>query len=90
MMKIQSLFIAILKDVKKDFKDKTPITSMATRDFMQGVMAQLQDKPRSELTEEDVSIAVTNMVQQQISFEGKGATIFQKFLAWILKHSIKK
>jgi len=90
MMKIQSLFMAILKDIKKDFEDKTPIAPMATREFMQGVMAQLQDKPRGELTEEDVSIAVTNMVQQQISFEGKGATIFQKFVAWLLKNAFKK
>jgi len=90
MMKIQSLFMAILKDVKKDFEDKTPITPMATREFMQGIMEQLKDKPRSELTEEDVSIAVTNIVKQQIPFEGKGATIFQKFVAWLLKNSFKK
>ena len=82
--------MAILKDVKKEFEDKIPITPMATRDFMQGIMAQLQDKPRSELTEEDVSIAVTNMVKQQIPFEGKGATIFQKFVAWLLKNAFKK
>jgi len=90
MMKIQSLFMAILKEVKKDFEDKTPITPMATRDFMQGIMAQLQKKPRSELTEDDVSEAVTNIIKQQIPFEGKGATIFQKFMAWLLKNSFKK
>jgi len=57
---------------------------------MQGIWAQLKDKPRSELTEEDVSIAVTNMVKQQITFEGKGATVFQKFVAWLLRNSFKK
>jgi len=90
MMKVQSLFIAIVKDVKKDFEDKVSITPMATRDYMQGIWAQLKDKPRSELTEEDVSIAVTNMVKQQIPFEGKGATVFQKFVAWLLRNSFKK
>ena len=89
LIKIQSLFMAIVKDVKKNFEDKVEITPLATREFMQGVWAQLKDKPRSELTEEDVSIAVTNMVKQQIAFEGKGVTVFQKFMAWLLRNSFK-
>jgi len=38
MMKIQSLFMAILKDVKKEFEDKTPITPKAIREFPQVVI----------------------------------------------------
>ena len=90
IIKIQSLFMAIVKDVKKDFEDKVTVTPLATRAFMQAVWAQLQDKPRSEFTGEDVSIAVTNMVKQQVHFEGKGATVFQKFMAWLLRNSLKK
>ena len=88
IMKIQSLFMAILKDVKKEFEDKTPITPMATKEFMLGIMAQLQDK--QNITEDDVSEATINMLKGQINLEGKGASFFKKLMSWILRHSIRK
>jgi transcriptional regulator with XRE-family HTH domain len=87
--KIKSTFMSILKDIKKEIGDKKEPAPIATADFMQGVWAQLQDKPRSEITEEDVSEAVTNMLGKTTTLDGRSADMFRKLMTWMLKKSNK-
>lgn len=87
--KINSTFMAILRDIKK--KDGNKSTSpVATAEFMQGVWEQLTDKPRDEISEEDISIAVTNMIKSKTALDDAGVSMFQKLMLRILKKSQKK
>lgn len=85
--KIKSTFMTIIRDVKKEIGDKKEVSPIAMSDFMQGVWAQLADKPQSEITEEDVSAAVKNMLGRTTKMDGKGAALFEKLMTWILKKS---
>ena len=85
--KIKSTFMAILRDVKKEIGDNRQTAPIATAQFMRGVWEQLADKPRNEITEEDVSVAVMNMVGQTTNLDGKGAELFQKLMTRMLKKS---
>jgi transcriptional regulator with XRE-family HTH domain len=87
--KINSVFMVIVRDIKceDDNKAKSPV---ATSDFMQGIWERLADKPREEITEEDVSEAVTNMIKMKTDLDGVGATLFQKLMVRMLKKSQKK
>ena len=87
--KINSTFMAIIRDIKSEDGNKTTST-IATTEFMQGVWEQLADKPRDEITEEDVSTAITNMIKKKTDLDGVGATMFQKLMLRLLKKSQKK
>jgi len=90
LYKIQSTFMAIVRDVKVEVDEKKEAVPVATKDFMQEIWAQLQDKPRSELTEEDVSEAVANMVSQKTNLDGANLKLFQKMMTGVLKKAGKK
>jgi len=83
--KIKSTFMAIIRDIKKEIRDKKETTPIATADFMKGVWEQLADKPRAEITEEDVSAAVMNMVGKTTKLDGISADLFKKLMTKILK-----
>ena len=87
--KIKSTFMAIIRDIKKEIGENKQAAPIATADFMKGVWEQLKDKPRSEITEEDVSAAVMNMVGKSTKLDGKGAELFQELMTWMLKRSNK-
>lgn len=90
LVKIQRTFMAIIRDIKSEADVEKAPSPVATSEFMKGAWEQLKDKPRSEITEADVSEAVTNMIKQKTNIDGTGSTLFQKLLTRILKMSGKK
>ena len=87
--KIKSMLLAILKDIKKGMGAEKATDDVATAEFMRGVMKQLQDKPRSEISAEDVSAAVMNMVGQTTKLDDKSAELFQTLMTQMLNNSQK-
>jgi len=87
--KISSTFMAIILDIKSEDNSKAS-SPIATADFMQGILDQLEDKPREEITEENVSEAVANMVKAKTNLDEAGLAMFQKLMVRILKKSKKK
>jgi phage host-nuclease inhibitor protein Gam len=89
LAKIKSTFMAIIKDIKGGIGEKMEAGPTATAEFMQGVWAQLKDKPRAEITAEDVSGAVMNMVGQTAQLDGTSADLLKRLITWVLKKSQK-
>jgi len=88
-VQIQAIFMQIVKDVKKDVEDKKATTPLAMGSFMQGIWEQLKDKPRRDITEEDVSAATMNELKKHIKIKGTGASFFNKLITWVLKNHRK-
>jgi transcriptional regulator with XRE-family HTH domain len=86
--KLNSVFMVIVRNIKSD-DDNRAKSPIATTDFMQGIWEQLADRPREEITEEDVSEAVTNMIKAKTDLDGVGATLFHKLMVRMLKKSRK-
>jgi len=87
--KIKSVLLVILKDIKKGMGAGKVTGDVATAEFMRGVMDQLKDKPRSEISAEDVSAAVMNMVGQTTKLDDKSAELFQTLMTQMLNNSQK-
>ena len=87
--KIKSALLVILKDIKKGMGAEKVTGNVATAEFMRGVMEQLQGKPRSEISAEDVSAAVMNMVGQTTKLDEKSAELFQTLMVQMFNNSQK-
>jgi len=82
IIKINSTFTAILKDIKKDMEDgKAPEVS-ATAEFYQKMREQIQSARQEQkpVGAEDVITAMIGMVGQTVMLDEKGLDIF-KYLA---------
>jgi len=87
--KIKSTFMVILKDIKNGIADNKKATPIATADFTRGILEQLADKPRADITAEDVSAAVVNMVGKTTQLDDKSAELFQSLVTQVLKQEGK-
>ncbi len=90
--KIRSTFIKMIRDIKKELDEEksagqTEALPMATTEFMRGMWAQLKDKPPSEITADEVTDAMMNMVGQTTKLDGKGAELLRKMAAHIFNSS---
>jgi len=84
--KIKGTFVAILKDIKSGLAESVkPAPPVATADFMRGIWGQLSDKPHTEISPEDVSAAVVNMVGKTTQLDGQSAELLQELMKRMLK-----
>ena len=83
--KIKSVLLAILKDIKKGMSAEKLTGDAATAEFMRGVWEQLEGKPHAEISAEDVSAAVMNMVGQTTKLDDKSAELFQSLMLQVFK-----
>jgi hypothetical protein len=92
--KIRSTFIKIIRDIKKELDEEksagqAEAMPLATAEFMRGMWAQLKDKPPTEITADDVTDAMMNMIGQTTKLDGKGAELLRKMAAHIFNSSSK-
>ena len=74
--KIKNLMMKILRDIKENMAKKQPIGPITTADAIQGIRNALPDKPRSEITADDMSAAVTAYLRTVIPLdEDSSATL---------------
>lgn len=62
--KIKNTFVAILKDIQKNIDRETP--QLVTAEMFREMKNELSDKPISEITTDDISSVVANMLGQSI------------------------
>ena len=74
--KIKNLMMKILRDIKENMAKKQPVSPITTADAIQGIRNALPDKPRSEITADDMSAAVTAYLRTVIPLdEDSSATL---------------
>jgi len=83
--KIKSIFMSILRDMKKDMESAAPIGETATTDMIQKIQAELADKPQNEITEEDVANAMVAAVGQSVEMNPMTEKIFRELAVSVLK-----
>ena len=57
--KIKNLMLKILRDIKEHMTKRQPVGPITTAEAIQGIRNALPDKPRSEITADDMSAALT-------------------------------
>ncbi len=92
--KIRSTFIKIIRDIKKELDeeknaDQAEPLPMVTTEFMRGMWTQLKEKTPSEITADEVTDAMMNMVGQTTKLDGKGAELLRKMAAHLFSSSDK-
>lgn len=85
--KIKSLLLAIIRDIKSEIAMKQPSSAVATTEAIQGIRDALPDKPQSELTIDDVSIAVAAYVGTVIPMNETSTALLQKLSKKIIEKS---
>jgi transcriptional regulator with XRE-family HTH domain len=90
--KIRSTFIKIIHDIKKELDeekraDQAKPLPLSTTEFMRGMWEQLKDKPPSEITADEVTEAMMNMVRQTTTLDDKGAELLRKMAAHLFRSS---
>jgi transcriptional regulator with XRE-family HTH domain len=76
--KIKSTFMAIVRDIKSGIGENLEAAPAITTEMMQGIWKQLEGKPRSEITAEDVSNAVVSVVRQTSKIDEQSAELFKQ------------
>ena len=69
-------------------KIEQPASPIATADAIQGIRAALPDKPRSEITVDDVSAAVTAYLGTVIPMDKASSVMLKKLTKKILEHPL--
>ncbi len=76
---VNAVWCDILKDLKKNWKVATaeyePMMNLA--DTIEGIQAALPDKPRNELTQDDVTQAMVQFVQQSMNLTDEAVEHFR-------------
>ena len=77
--KIKSVFIGILKDIKKDMETKKTPEPTATAEFMRQIWAQAQEirQEKGTVTAENMTGIVANMLEQALSIDDTGKELFK-------------
>lgn len=88
--KIRSVLMTILRKIKEDMHQQTPTAPVATKQAVEGILAELKDKPRNEITANDMANAMTAYVQKATGINEEGSTKFMQLAKWILLHTGRK
>ena len=84
--KINSTFLAILKDIKKDIEDgkkpETPITAELLQEMQEQIKIARQEQ--NPVSAEDVTAAMMGMVGQALQLDDKSAELFRELVGHIL------
>ena len=87
--KINSTFMAILRDIKKDIEDGKAPEQPATAEFLQTMREQIQAtrQEQKSISEDDVIAAVMNMVRQTAALDEKSMELFEQLARGLLTNS---
>ena len=82
--KIKSVFLAILRDIKKDIDDGTPPGEPVTAAMLQAVQKEIKGSNKKPPTMDDITDAVVGQLGQFIPMDEKSTTLFKQ----LMKHSM--
>ena len=84
--KLKNMFMAILKDVKKDIETDEPLGATVTSEVLQQMREELQSARQSpqEINAEGVAAIVANMVGQALPMDGESAELLKQLTERLL------
>ncbi len=83
--KIKNIFVAILKDIQKNIDRETP--QPITAKVFQQMQRELSDNPISEITTDDISNVVMNMIGQAIPMNKDNSESMKDIIKSILENN---
>lgn len=83
--KIKNILMKIIREIKEGVTAQQPTGAIATVDAVKGIRAALPDKPQSELTIDDVSVAVTAYVGTMLPMDKSTSEPLQQLAKQILE-----
>ena len=76
--------------IKESMSNNQPDGAIATAEAIQGIYAALPDKPRSELTADDMSTAITAYMGTMIPMDDDTSGLLQQLAKQMLDLSLDK
>ena len=83
--KIKNILMKIIREVKEDITAQQPTGAIATAEAVKGIRATLPDKPQSELTIDDVSVAVAAYVGTMLPMDESTSELLQQLTKQMLE-----
>lgn len=87
--KIKNTFLAILRDIKNDMDSGELPEQTATAEMIQSVRAAVADKPREEITADDMAEAVTAALGKTVPLDEESAGQLQKLAKQLMEQAGK-
>lgn len=88
--KIRNLFMKILREITESMCIKEPTGTITTAEAFLGIQAALPDKPRSEITADDVAGAITAYVGSVAPLNEESTDLLKKLARRVLEQSSRK
>lgn len=83
--KIKSIFLAILRDIKKDIDGGKQPTETATAAMIQGVQDEIMERSQEKLSKDDVADIVVNQFGLASKLSEKSVILFKKLMKGMMK-----
>ena len=83
--KIKSIFLAILRDIKKDIDSGKQPTETATAAMIQGVQDEIMERSQEKLSKDDVADIVVNQFSLASKLNEKSIILFKKLMKGMIK-----
>ncbi len=83
--KIKNILMKIIREIKEDITAQQPTGAIATAEAVKGIRATLPNKPQSELTIDDVSVAVTAYVGTMLPMDESTSELLQQLTKQMLE-----
>ncbi len=84
--KISRSFQHILTDIRTGLREKTPAAPPATREAIDIMQKQLAEKPRSQLTPDDMADAMMAVVDSKYSLQPNARSMIYRFFRWFMRN----
>lgn len=83
--KIKNILMKIIRKIKEDITAQQPTGAIATAEAVKGIRATLPNKPQSELTIDDVSVAVAAYVGTMLPMDESTSELLQQLTKQMLE-----
>ena len=83
--KIKRIFLAILRDIKKDIDSGKQPTETATAAMIQGVQDEIMERSQDKLSKDDVADIVVNQFGLASKLNEKSVLLFKKLMKGMMK-----
>lgn len=83
--KISKSFMKILKDIRTEMREKKPIAPTATNEAINIIQASIANKPREQLTPDDISAGVMAVLDSKVKLEPGPRRMIERFVRWFMR-----
>ena len=83
--KIKSIFLSILRDIKKDIDSGKQPEKTATAAMLQGVQDEIRERGTEHLSKDDITDIVVNQFGLASKMNEKSISLFKKLMKGMMK-----